>query len=123
MLEFQFPPPKIAADGFYCRGEHLEPVTAGLEKLLAQSIRLAPPAEAPLLAWPVVCGSAVAERTKALAFQDGTLSVEVADAGWKSELKSLAPQYLVAINRFTKQPVCRIEFIVAAPKLRDEASS
>ncbi|HLV87093.1 MAG TPA: DUF721 domain-containing protein [Candidatus Sulfotelmatobacter sp.] len=98
----------------------LERASTGIDKLLAQSIRLAPPAQAPLLAWPVVCGSAVAERTRALGFQDGILSVEVSDAGWRSELKSLAPQYLVAINRFTKQPVCRIEFVVAPARAAGE---
>lgn len=100
----------------------MQQISAGLDKLLAQSLRLAPPAEAPLLAWPVVCGSAVAQRTRALGFQDGTLSVEVADAGWKSELKSLAPQYLAAINRYTTEAVYRIEFIVAAPKFTGEVS-
>ena len=99
----------------------MEPVSTGLEKLLAQSLKLAPPAEAPLLAWPVVCGSAVAERTRALAFQDGTLCVEVSDAGWRSELKSLAPRYLAAINRYTTEAVYRIEFVVARPPA-DEAA-
>ena len=42
----------------------MEQAGAGLEKIVAQSLRQAPPAEAPLLAWPVVCGSAVAERTQ-----------------------------------------------------------
>jgi predicted nucleic acid-binding Zn ribbon protein len=99
----------------------LEPVSTGLEKLLAQSLKLAPPAEAPLLAWPVVCGSAVAERTRALGFQDGTLCVEVADAGWRSELKSLAPRYLAAINRYTTEAVYRIEFVVARPQPEEAA--
>jgi hypothetical protein len=36
-----------------------------LERIVEQSLRQAPPLEAPLMAWPVVCGSAVAERTRA----------------------------------------------------------
>ena len=84
-----------------------------LERIVAQSLRQAPPAEAPLMAWPVVCGSAVAERTRALFFQDGTLRVGVPDAGWRTELQVLAPQYLAAINRYTVEAVRRIEFIVA----------
>ena len=78
---------------------------SGLEKIVAQSLRLAPPAEAPLLAWPVVCGSAVAERTRALSFEDGVLRVEVAGAGWKAELQALAPRYLAVINRYTAEAV------------------
>src|SRR4029077_10143059 len=37
---------------------------SGMEKIVAQSLRLAPRAEAPLMAWPVVCGSAVAARPR-----------------------------------------------------------
>jgi hypothetical protein len=66
------------------------------------------------MAWPVVCGSAVAERTRAIHFLDGVLRVEVADNGWKSELQALAPRYLSAINRYTVEIVRRIEFVVAA---------
>ena len=66
------------------------------------------------MAWPLVCGSAVAERTRALSFEDGVLRVEVADAGWKSELQALAPRYLAVINRYTTETVHRIEFVVAA---------
>ena len=92
---------------------HLEQAGSGLEKIVAQSLRLAPRAEAPLMAWPVVCGSAVAERTRALRFEDGVLHVEVTGQGWKAELQSLAPRYLAAINRYTTEAVRRIEFIVA----------
>ena len=91
----------------------MELAGAGLEKIVAQSLRQASPADAPLMAWPVVCGSAVAERTLALSFEDGVLRVEVADHGWKSELQALAPRYLAMINRYTAVTVQRIEFVVA----------
>src|ERR1700689_381314 len=94
------------------RGVHLERAGAGLEEIVAQSLRLAPRAEAPLMAWPVVCGSVVAERTRALSFDDGVLRVEVAGLGWKAELQALAPRYLAAINRYTALAVRRIEFVV-----------
>jgi predicted nucleic acid-binding Zn ribbon protein len=64
------------------------------------------------MAWPVVCGSAVAERTRAMFFQDGVLRIGVPDTGWRSELQLLAPKYLAAINRYTVEAVRRIEFIV-----------
>jgi hypothetical protein len=86
-----------------------------LERIVEQSLRQAPPLEAPLMAWPVVCGSAVAERTRALSFVDGVLRVEVPDAGWRSELQTLAPRYLAVINRYTTQAVRRIEFVVSRP--------
>ena len=83
-----------------------------LERIVEQSLRQAPPLEAPLMAWPVVCGSAVAERTRALSFVDGVLRVEVPDASWRSELQTLAPRYLAVINRYTTQAVRRIEFVI-----------
>jgi len=91
----------------------VEQAGAGLEKIVAKSLRLAPRAEAPLMAWPVVCGSAVAERTRALSFADGVLHVEVAGARWKAELQVLAPRYLAMINRYTAEAVNRIEFVMA----------
>lgn len=98
----------------------LEPAGSDLEKIVAQSLRQAPPAQAPLMAWPVVCGSVVAERTRALSFVDGVLRVAVADAGWRSELQSLAPRYLASINRYTVQAVRRIEFVIPRSENADQ---
>jgi Dna[CI] antecedent DciA-like protein len=94
----------------------LEQAGAGLEKIVAESLRRLPPAEAPLMAWPLVCGSAVAERTLAVGFSGGILRVEVADAGWQRELQTLAPRYLAMINHYVRQSVRRIEFVVAQPR-------
>jgi hypothetical protein len=90
----------------------VEPASAGLEKVVADSLRRLPPAEAPLIAWPLVCGSAVAERTRAVGFANGVLSVEVSDAGWKRELQALAPRYVATINRYVGQRVLRVEFVL-----------
>jgi hypothetical protein len=94
----------------------LQPTGTELEKIVARSLRQAPPAQAPLMAWPVVCGSGVAERTQALSFDNGVLRVAVPDAGWKSELQVLAPRYVASINRYTVEMVCRIEFVVSRPE-------
>jgi len=92
----------------------VEPASAGIEKIVAASLRQSPPGTGPVLAWPVACGQAVAARTTALDFADGVLHVEVPDTGWKVELQSLAPQYLAVINRYTRERVRRLEFLVAA---------
>ncbi len=94
----------------------MQPAASGLDQVLARSLRKAPPAEAPLLAWPVACGSAVAARTRALQFSDGVLCVQVPDAGWRRELQALAPRYVAAINRYLKDAVSEVEFVVAARK-------
>ena len=94
----------------------MQPAGIGLEKMVARSLRKAPAGQAPLLAWPLACGSAVAERTRALNFADGILWVEVADAGWRKELQALAPRYVASLNRYVTEKVARIEFVIAAHK-------
>jgi len=89
--------------------EHAGP---GLEKIVLDSLRRMPPGETPLLAWPLVCGSVVAERTRALEFSNAVLRVEVPDAGWKREMQGLAPRYLATLNRYAGQKVERIEFVI-----------
>ena len=83
-----------------------------MEKIVLGSLRRVPPGQAPLLAWPLVCGSVVAERTRALEFVNAVLRVEVPDAGWKREMQSLAPRYLATLNRYAGQKVARIEFMI-----------
>ena len=98
----------------------MESAGSDLEKIVARSLRQAPPAQAPLMAWPVVCGSAVAERTRALSFLDGVLRVAVTNVGWRSELQSLAPRYLASINRYTVEAVRRIEFVIVQAENPDQ---
>jgi hypothetical protein len=90
----------------------LNRTAADLEAIVAQALHRAPTKESALLAWPVACGSAVAERTRAIGFADGILRVEVADAGWRRELANLAPRYVALINKYSAKPVDRIEFVV-----------
>jgi hypothetical protein len=89
----------------------------GLQRIVVDAIRRAPAAEAPLLGWPLACGAAVAARTRALAYNDGVLRVEVPDAAWRNELLALVPRYLSTLNQFAK--VKRIEFVTA----RDSAAT
>ena len=90
----------------------MEQAGPGLEKIVMGSLRRVPEAEAPVLAWPLVCGSVVAERTRAVQFADSVLRVEVPDAGWKREMQGLAPRYVAQLNRYAGQKVARIEFVI-----------
>jgi Dna[CI] antecedent, DciA len=90
----------------------MEQVGAGLEKIVAGSLRRSPAGEGPLLAWPLACGQAVAARTRAVGFAQGILRVEVPDAGWRAELQALSPQYLAVLNRYVAESVRRIEFVI-----------
>jgi len=90
----------------------LNRVSDALESVVAKSLQSAPLAERVLLAWPVACGSAVANRTKPIGFSDGVLRIEVSDKAWQRELSALAPRYLAALNRYISPRVRRIEFVV-----------
>jgi hypothetical protein len=92
----------------------LNRASAGLESIVAKALHRSPAGESALLAWPVACGSAVADRTCAVSFADGILKVEVADAGWQRELCALAPRYVAVVNRYSATTVRRIEFVVKA---------
>jgi len=84
-----------------------------LTKIMRDALRRAPSGEAPVWAWPLVCGAAVAGKTKAVAFEEGTLRVVVPDSNWRAQLTDMAEQYLAAMNRFVGPAVKRIEFEVA----------
>ena len=90
----------------------MERAGAGLEKIVVGSLRRVSRGEAPLLAWPLVCGSVVAERTRAVEFAAAVLRVEVPDSGWRREMQGLAPRYLAMLNRYAGQKVERIEFVI-----------
>jgi hypothetical protein len=57
-----------------------------------------------------------------LSFEQNILCVEVPDASWRSELQSLAPQYLAVINRYVAESVRRIEFVIVGSKQPAESS-
>lgn len=86
----------------------------GLENVISKALHRVPAEQSALLAWPLACGSAVADRTRALSFSEGILQVEVSDAGWRRELMNLAPRYLALLNRYSAISVKRIEFVVKA---------
>jgi len=96
----------------------VESIAPGVERLLVGSLRKAPAAQAPLLAWPVVCGSAVAARTRALEFSRGVLKVEVPDSAWRAELQHLAPRYVAIANKYAAG-VNRIEFVIRSKGMQN----
>ena len=96
----------------------MERATSGLKKIVLDAIRQARPEQAPLLAWPVIVGRAIAGQTKALEFANGVLRVEVPDKNWRSELSAFAGQYIAAYRQIAK--VDSIEFVIAGDRQRRE---
>ena len=91
----------------------MERAGTGLKKIVEQALSKAPPEEAAVLAWPLVCGTAVADKTRALELAAGVLRVEVPDRGWRNQLYGFTPHYLESLNRIAGGKVESIEFVVA----------
>ena len=94
----------------------LEPAGAVLAQIVADLLRGTSPEDAPVFAWPVICGSTVAARTRPLLFAGGMLRVGVPDAGWRTQLSELESRYVQQFNQLLGAGrVRRVEFVVLPP--------
>ncbi|HVP54105.1 MAG TPA: DUF721 domain-containing protein [Candidatus Eisenbacteria bacterium] len=84
-----------------------------LRKIFADKVCAEAGDEAPVLAWPVVCGATVAVKTRALSFVDGVLVVAVPDTAWRKQLQSMYAQYVAGLNQISGKQVKSISFVVA----------
>ena len=89
-----------------------------LRKIFAETVCSKAGDEAPLLAWPVVCGAVVAQKTRALSFVDGVLIVAVPDVAWRTQLQMMYQQYLAGLKQVSGQQVQNISFVVAPDATR-----
>ena len=94
----------------------MEAIAPALDKVLSTTLRRIPAAEAPLLIWPLVSGSELARRTRAVGFRDGILKIEVRDPGSQAELEQLTPNFLRRMEKYAVH-VERIEFVTRATGL------
>jgi len=85
-----------------------------LHRIFTDVLKNAAPDQGPILAWPIVCGPGVANRTQPIDFMSGVLRVRVPDREWQAQLEALAGDYLKAFAMLqeVKRKVERIEFIV-----------
>jgi Dna[CI] antecedent, DciA len=92
----------------------MRPIRSDLEKIVLDALQRASvlKQDAPLLAWPMVCGRMVAQKTQALSFEHGTLTVRVPDAAWRAQLAGFIPQYMAALNRAGSGEVKQIDFVI-----------
>ncbi len=90
---------------------------ATLRKIFSDVVRREG-SDGPLLAWRLACGSRIAERTTAVTFADGVLTVAVPDEGWRQQLQTFIPQYLAALNQMVAEPVTQINFVTANQRKR-----
>ncbi len=85
---------------------------ATLKKIFADRLRREGN-DAPVLAWPLACGARTAEKTSAVGFDRGVLTVEVPDRIWQQQLQGLSGQYISALNQISAEPVNSIIFVPA----------
>ena len=88
----------------------MQPTRNDVNSLAACVFKGVPAEEAVVLAWPLACGSAVAERTEAFSYQNGILRIRVPDRGWQSQLEDFSPQYKAKILSLTGVSVERIRY-------------
>ena len=96
----------------------MQPARGTLRKIFADKVCGQAGDDAPLLAWPVVCGAPVAEKTRALSFVDGVLVVAVPDTAWRNQLQGMYQQYLAGLNQLAGKQVQSISFVVAPQAIR-----
>jgi len=89
----------------------MEPARAGFHKIVADILRRAPVADAVGIAWGLVCGKTVAEKTEVLEFREGVLRVRVLDETWQTNLVPFVPRYMELLNTMLSQEVENIEFV------------
>jgi predicted nucleic acid-binding Zn ribbon protein len=92
----------------------MERVSDTLQRIMVQALKRLPPEQLPAAAWDFAAGKAVADKTRVLGCEDGTLVVEVPDANWRAQLYAMAPQFLSRLNQFTR--IEHIEFKLARPQ-------
>jgi hypothetical protein len=92
----------------------MERTGGALAQIMSELVRRAPAQDAPVMAWPAVCGQVVAERTRALQFSAGRLRVEVPDAAWGTQLAELEARYKGQFKSLLgHEKVRHIEFVTA----------
>ena len=91
-----------------------------LKKIFSDTIRRAGGEQSPMLVWPLACGAAVADKTSAVGFEHGVLSVVVPDVLWRSQLQVFRQPYMATLNEYASEKVTDIKFILAG-KLKPSA--
>lgn len=90
----------------------MESARTGLRNIMKDLLRTRPETEAVTLAWPLICGKDVAQRTQAVDFADGCLTVAVSDPAWATQLRGFSSRYLSGYEGILGPLVKQIRFRV-----------
>ena len=89
----------------------MEPMRDVLRGSLSRSLRAASDDDRLSAAWTVACGRAMAERGTVVAYCEGVVRVEVADAVWIEQMKALRGTLARELARIAGVKVDSIEFV------------
>ena len=95
------------------RFSHMHHARTTLSKIYANAVLQAAGEQAPVIAWPLVCGSKVAQKTAALGCANGELAVRVPDKIWRNQLECFSERYVAALNQMSRHKVKSIRFVAA----------
>jgi aspartyl-tRNA(Asn)/glutamyl-tRNA(Gln) amidotransferase subunit C len=87
----------------------MQHASSTLRKIFSETLRREGSAAA-MLAWPLACGTKTADRTQAISFAEGILTIAVPDETWRRQLQSFAGQYLSQLNQMTSdvEPMAQV---------------
>jgi len=91
-------------------------VVPGLLAQLARQPKLAPHLLARL--WPRLVGAPLSQRTRPVAFDGGTLTVEVEEQGWLRELEPLSERLRERVNETLGEGTVKAIHLVLRPQPR-----
>ena len=94
-----------------------------LRSNLGRSLRPLPPLDRLLAAWPVACGSALAARGELVAFEDGVLSIVIADPAWMESFGHMKAILQSDMSRISGLKVREIHFQKAGPQRPEPRSN
>ena len=81
-----------------------------LKKNLARSLATLTVADRLAAAWPIACGKAMAARGEIVGFENGVVEVQVQDAAWLDQMRSMGPILQSDLGKIAGVKIAGIHF-------------
>lgn len=77
---------------------------------LARGLQAMPAVDRLTVAWPVVCGTAMARHGRITDYAEGFVHIAVSDAGWMRQMRAMQNRIAAELGRIAGVPVAGIHF-------------
>ena len=81
-----------------------------LKKNLARSLATLTATDRLAAAWPIACGKAMAARGEIVGFENGVVEVQVQDAAWLDQMRSMGPILQSDLGKIAGVKIAGIHF-------------